>query len=60
MLGALFSLVLHLFTGLRHLLWDIGVGLGLKEVLASNWAVVVVSLAVTAALAWLGWTGGAP
>ena len=60
MLGALFALVFHLCTGLRHLLWDIGVGLGLREVLSSNWLVVGASLAITAVLAWLAWNGAAP
>lgn len=60
-LGAIFSLALHFFTGLRHLLWDIGWGLELKSTLASNWAVVLLAGAGTVALAWLAFApGGAP
>jgi succinate dehydrogenase / fumarate reductase cytochrome b subunit len=61
MAAALFSFFLHLFAGLRHLLWDIGSGLDMKSVLASNWAIVALSLLGTAAYAWLAWNaGGAP
>jgi succinate dehydrogenase / fumarate reductase cytochrome b subunit len=58
MLAALFCFFLHLCTGIRHLLWDIGLGLGLKSVLASNWAVVLLSLAGAAAYGWLAWNAG--
>lgn len=60
MLGALFAFCFHLFTGLRHLFWDIGLGLELKNVLQSNWMVVIAAAVTTLGLAWLAWTGGAP
>jgi succinate dehydrogenase / fumarate reductase cytochrome b subunit len=60
-LGAIFSLALHFFTGLRHLLWDIGWGLDNKSTLASNWVVVILAGLATVALAWLAFApGGGP
>jgi succinate dehydrogenase / fumarate reductase cytochrome b subunit len=56
-LGAIFSLALHFFTGLRHLLWDIGWGLELKSTLASNWIVVILAGISTVVLAWLAYFG---
>ena len=58
-LGAIFSLMLHFFTGLRHMLWDIGWGLELKATLASNWLVVILSGATTVAIAWFAFLRGA-
>jgi succinate dehydrogenase / fumarate reductase cytochrome b subunit len=52
-LGAIFSLMLHFFTGLRHLLWDIGWGLEMKQTLATNWLVVILAGLATVAVAWL-------
>jgi succinate dehydrogenase / fumarate reductase cytochrome b subunit len=58
-LGSIFSLMLHFFTGLRHLLWDIGIGLELKQTLASNWLVVIAAAVATVAIAWLAFAPGA-
>jgi succinate dehydrogenase / fumarate reductase cytochrome b subunit len=58
-LGSIFSLMLHFFTGLRHLLWDIGIGLELRQTLASNWLVVIAAAVATVALAWLAFAPGA-
>jgi len=58
MAAALFCFFLHLCTGIRHLFWDIGWGLELKSVLASNWIIVALSLLGTAAYAWLAWNAG--
>jgi len=60
-LGAIFSLCLHFFTGLRHMLWDIGWGLELKSTLATNWIIVILAGISTVALAWLAFApGGGP
>jgi len=59
LLGSIFSLMLHFFTGLRHLLWDIGIGLELKQTLASNWLVVIAAAVATVAVAWLAFAPGA-
>ena len=52
------SFVFHLFTGIRHLLWDALWGLENPRVDATNWIVVVLTIVVTAALAWLGFSAG--
>jgi succinate dehydrogenase / fumarate reductase cytochrome b subunit len=57
-LGAIFSLSLHLYTGLRHLLWDIGWGLELKRTLATNWVVIVLAGLTTLVLGWLAFAPG--
>ena len=57
-LATIFSLMLHFFTGLRHLLWDIGWGLELKQTLASNWLVVIGAGIATVAIAWLAFLPG--
>ena len=57
--GSIFSLMLHFFTGLRHLLWDIGLGLELKQTLASNWLVVLAAAISTVAMCWLAFAPGA-
>ena len=56
----LFSLVYHLLNGIRHLLWDIGWGFEIPRVDATGWAVVVLSVALTALVAWLAWNAGVP
>lgn len=42
----------HLCNGVRHLVWDTGRGFELRQIYASGWAVVLVSLALTAA-SWI-------
>ncbi|MEO8160599.1 MAG: succinate dehydrogenase, cytochrome b556 subunit [Arenimonas sp.] len=53
------SFLYHLLNGIRHLLWDVGWGLDLVRVYATGWTVVALSLAGTAALAWLVFGAGA-
>jgi succinate dehydrogenase / fumarate reductase cytochrome b subunit len=48
------ALYYHLCNGLRHLWWDTGRGLDLRQVYAGGWAVI----AGTAALTALTWTVG--
>ena len=57
--GTILSLAFHFFTGLRHLLWDIGLGLELKQTLASNWLVVIAATVSTVAIWWLAFMTGA-
>ncbi len=47
LIGFLFSLYYHLCNGIRHLFWDIGMGLDLGSTYRSGYAVVVVSLLLT-------------
>jgi len=58
--GWSFALFYHLLNGIRHLFWDIGMGLELKSAYASGWLVVAGALALTA-ISWavgLGMVGG--
>ena len=48
----LFSLYYHLCNGVRHLFWDLGLGLELKTAYRSGYAVVIASVLLTAATAW--------
>lgn len=48
--GMIMSLYYHFFNGIRHLLWDIGVGFELAQVYVSGWIVLgltVIAGAVT-------------
>lgn len=54
--GWSWALLYHLCNGIRHLFWDAGMGFELKTTYRSGYAVVAVSLLLTAgvwALAWL-------
>ena len=51
LLGWTFSLFYHLANGIRHLVWDAGVGLDLKTTYMSGW-LVVVGAAVLTVIAW--------
>jgi succinate dehydrogenase / fumarate reductase, cytochrome b subunit len=46
-----FALNYHLLNGIRHLGWDIGWGLDIKRTYQTGWAVVVMSVLLTA-LVW--------
>lgn len=52
LLGWTFSLFYHLANGIRHLIWDAGLGLDLKTTYMSGWLVVAVSVALTV-IAWV-------
>lgn len=52
LLGWSWALLYHLCNGIRHLFWDIGKGFELKTAERSGYAVVAVSLLLTAA-SWL-------
>jgi len=60
LLLVLFSLIYHLLNGIRHLLWDIGWGFEIPRVYATGWIVVVLSVVLTALVAWLAWNAGVP
>lgn len=49
LLGWSFSLFYHLCNGIRHLLWDIGKNLDIKDLYTSGWIVVICSILMTAA-----------
>ena len=48
MLGTIFSFYYHLCNGLRHLFWDIGLGLDIRQAYRSAYAVIAASLILTA------------
>lgn len=50
LMGWSWSLMYHLCTGLRHLMWDMGKGLSLPAVYASGYAALAVSTLLTAAI----------
>ena len=54
-----FAFFLHLCGGIRHLLWDAGLGFELRTIYASGWTVLAASVALTA-ITWLasGFPGG--
>lgn len=45
--GWSFSLVYHLFNGIRHLGWDVGNGLDIKDVYRSGWMTLFRTFFVT-------------
>ena len=44
--------VFHLCTGIRHILWDAGVGFEVKAVSMTGWVAIVASIALTA-ISWI-------
>lgn len=52
-------LVYHFLNGLRHLAWDTGRGFDIPKVYASGYAVLVLSVVLTALLWWFGLGGAA-
>ena len=53
-------LMYHLFNGIRHLFWDIGIGFDIPSVYRTGYAVIALTLLSTAAIWWLAAsTGGA-
>ncbi len=52
LLGSAFAFFLHLCGGIRHLVWDAGLGFELRTIYISGWGVVAASMALTL-LAWI-------
>ena len=48
--GLSFCLVYHLLNGIRHLLWDIGIGLDIPGIYRGGWTVAVLAAIGTGAL----------
>jgi len=49
LLGLTFSLFYHLTNGIRHLLWDMGLGFDMQMLRATGIAVVIAAFGLTAA-----------
>ena len=47
LVGFSFAFFFHFCNGIRHLFWDVGKGFAMRQVIASAWSVVVVSLSLT-------------
>lgn len=47
LLGWTWSLYFHLFNGIRHIAWDIGLGFGLPIARLTGWIVMVSSIIAT-------------
>ena len=45
--GIIFVVFYHLLNGIRHLFWDIGMGLSIKESYLSGYLVIVISIITT-------------
>lgn len=54
LLGISFSFFYHLCNGVRHLMWDAGLGYELSDVYKTGWLVVIYSFVLTG----LSWTIG--
>ena len=48
LLCVLFCLYFHLFNGIRHLFWDVGLGFEIKSIHKSGWFVILCTLLMTA------------
>jgi succinate dehydrogenase / fumarate reductase, cytochrome b subunit len=46
------AFVYHLVAGVRHLVWDCGLGLGRETARRSAWTVAAVSVVITVILIW--------
>ncbi len=45
--GIIFVIFYHLLNGIRHLFWDIGMGLSIKESYLSGYLVIIISIITT-------------
>jgi succinate dehydrogenase / fumarate reductase, cytochrome b subunit len=54
LVGFTFSFVYHFCNGIRHLVWDTGRGLERAQARRSGAFVIVMALALTALIVWLG------
>jgi succinate dehydrogenase / fumarate reductase cytochrome b subunit len=60
LLGFTFSLFYHLANGIRHLLWDVGVGFELKAAQKSGWFALSLAVALTVASWYVGYAMRGP
>ncbi len=52
--GFTWALLFHMMNGLRHFLWDRGLGLAPKTATRTAWLVFIASLSLTAVIFWVG------
>jgi succinate dehydrogenase / fumarate reductase cytochrome b subunit len=58
LIGWTFSFLYHLFNGVRHLCWDVGIGFERTQRHASGWIAVGAAVCTTLATWALLWHGG--
>lgn len=56
--GLVVAIVYHLLNGIRHLAWDLGIGLDIPKAYASGWAVIAATVVLSALLCWILLVGG--
>jgi succinate dehydrogenase / fumarate reductase cytochrome b subunit len=54
LIAFVFSLYFHLANGIRHLFWDVGMGLEISTTYKSGYAVLIASIILTVATLFLG------
>jgi succinate dehydrogenase / fumarate reductase cytochrome b subunit len=57
--GFSLAMVYHLLNGIRHLLWDAGWGFEIPEIYRSGYAVLLLTVVLTAAIWFVALRGGA-
>lgn len=50
LVGFSWALVHHALGGIRHFVWDLGIGYGLGTIDAMSWGTIILSVLITAAL----------
>ncbi len=55
LLGALFGFFFHLTNGIRHLVWDCGLGFEKRQARASAWIVLIVAIVLTTLCVVIAW-----
>jgi succinate dehydrogenase / fumarate reductase cytochrome b subunit len=56
--GVSFSLMYHLFNGLRHLVWDLGHGFSMQGLYRGGWIVIGLTTLCTLLLWFFGFSAG--
>ena len=54
LIGFVFSLYYHLANGIRHLFWDIGLGLEISTTYKSGYLIIFISVVLTLATLFFG------
>ena len=54
LIGFVFSLYYHLANGIRHLFWDIGLGLEISTTYKSGYFTIIISVVLTLATLFIG------
>ena len=54
LIGFVFSLYYHLANGIRHLFWDIGLGLEISTTYKSGYFIIFISVVLTLATLFIG------